>query len=257
MYNLVTRSGYLSNEISNTDQPLAFDRGNTTHIPRVFVICDRTDTAPVWGYILREQGLRVVLESSPDRAVERWTTELPDLFVIDIDSEKRDPVELYRAFRAVSTVPILLFFPTHHETRILEAYAAGVDEVVVKPISPPIFLAKIMAWVRRSWIVPADDLNLLKTGKYRLDPARRSFTDSNDIDIKLTNLEFRLLHLLMGLPGNIFFAEEIIQAIWGGYGSGDPVMLKNVVYRLRKKIESDPARPEIIQTGPGGYSFNG
>lgn len=247
----------MNNEFPNQTLPLALDRVNTVQIPRVFVVCDRTDTAPVWGYILREQGLSVLLESSPDRAVERWTLELPDLFVIDIDSEKRDPVELYRAFRAVSTVPILLFLPSHHETRILEAYSAGVDEVVVKPISPPIFLAKIMAWVRRSWIVPADDLNLLKTGKYRLDPARRSFTDSNAVDIKLTNLEFRLLHLLMSRPGYIFLAEDIIQAIWGGYGSGDPVMLKNVVYRLRKKIETDPAHPAIIQTGPGGYSFNG
>ena len=257
MNNTRTWGGDMRYQMISSNQSSKLEPENARPIPRVLVICDRTDTAPVWGYILREQGLRVSLESSPEKAVERWTTEIPDLFVIDIDIDKRDPVELYRIFRAVSTVPILLFLPSHHETRILEAYAAGVDDVVVKPISPPIFLAKIMAWVRRSWIVPADDLNLLKTGKYRLDPAHRSFTDSREVDIKLTNLEFRLLHVLMSRPGHVFAAEDIIQAIWGGYGSGDQVLLKNVVYRLRKKIEVDPGNPILLRTEPGGYSFQG
>lgn len=257
MNNSLIRGGHLNDAATAKDQSLKFDRANAVQMPKIFVVCDRTDTAPVLGYILRQQGLVVTLETMVDKAIERWANEAPDLVVIDIDIEKRNPVELYKNFRGVSTVPILLFLPSHHETRILEAYAAGVDEVVVKPISPPIFLAKIMAWVRRSWIVPADELILLRMGNYKLDPARRSFTGPNDLDIKLTNLEFRLLHVLMSRPGHIFHAEDIIQSIWGGYGSGDPVMLKNVVYRLRKKIESDPAHPAIIQTGPGGYSFNG
>jgi two-component system OmpR family response regulator len=76
-------------------------------------------------------------------------------------------------------------------------------------------------------------------------------------EIKLTNLEFHLLHLLMSQPGRVFSAEEIIQSIWGGYGDGDQVLLKNVVYRLRKKIEADPSHPVLLQTWQGGYSFRG
>ena len=232
------------------------DFGKSTHIPKIFVVCDLMETAPVWGYILKHKGMQVVLKSDVDQAVEHWTNAAPDLLVIDIDTEKRDPVELYRSFRSVIMVPVLLFLPSHHETHILDAYAAGVDEVVVKPISPPIFLAKIVSWLRRSWIVPADEFTLLKSGKYRLDPNQRALIGPDEIDIRLTNLEFRLLHLLMGRPGHIFAAEDIIQSIWGGYGSGDPVMLKNVVYRLRKKIEADPTHPVTVQTRPGGYVFN-
>ena len=233
------------------------DELKSNYVPKIFVVCDRTDTAPVWGFILRQQGLVVILETSLDKAVDHWSMEMPDLVVIDIDTSHQDPMLLYKKFRAVSVAPILLFLPAHHETQILEAYAAGVDEVVVKPISPAIFLAKIVAWVRRSWTLPVDGLSLVKAGKHRLDPTRRCLIDPNEQEIKLTNLEFRLLHLLMSRPAFVFSAEDIIQSIWGGFGSGDQVLLKNVVYRLRRKIEVDPGHPTLLQTWQGGYSFQG
>jgi DNA-binding response OmpR family regulator len=220
-------------------------------------MCNQNDTAPVWGYILGQQGLNVILETSLDKALDRWTTEFPDLVVIDIDVPHQDRMELYRRFRAVSVAPILLFLPAYHETQILEAYAAGVDDVIVKPISPAIFLAKILSWTRRSWTVPIDGLHLVKAGTHHLDPTRRCLIPPDGMEIKLTNLEFRLLHLLMGRPGSVFSAEDMIESIWGGFGNGDQVLLKNVVYRLRKKIESDPSHPLLLQTGPGGYSFQG
>jgi DNA-binding response OmpR family regulator len=227
------------------------------HVRKIFVVCDQNDTAPVWGYILRQQGLITILETSLDKAIYHWSKEMPDLVVIDIHAPHQKRLELTKKFRAVSIAPILLFLPVHHETEILEAYAAGVDDVVIKPISPAIFLAKITAWMRRIWTVPVDGLQLVKAGKYRLDPARRCITDPNGQTVKLTNLEFRLLHLLMGRPMHVFSAEEIIHSIWGGYDSGDQVLLKNVVYRLRKKIEADPSNPLLLRTGQGGYSFQG
>lgn len=230
---------------------------NGQPIPKVFVVCDQKDTAPIWGYILRQQGLMVILETSMEKAIDRWSTEMPDLVVIDLDVEHDKRMELYQKFRAVSVAPILLFLPTYHEREILEAYTAGVDDVVVKPISPAIFLAKILAWMRRSWTVPIDTLSLVRAGKHRLDPSRRCLIDPEGMEIRLTNLEFRLLHLLMSRPGSVFGLEEIIQSIWGGYDSGDQVLLKNVVYRLRRKIEADPSNPLLLQTGQGGYSFQG
>src|SRR5688572_33320301 len=100
-------------------------------------------------------------------------------------------MRLYTKFIAVSVAPILLFLPAHHETQILEAYAAGVDEVVVKPISPAIFLAKIVAWVRRSWTLPVDGLSLVKAGKHRLDPTRRCLIDPNRSEERRVGKECR------------------------------------------------------------------
>jgi len=243
----------------SSGQPIPLSHNNSSGRPiaKIFVVCDQKDTAPVWGYILRQQGLSVILETSLEKVMDRWSAEMPDLVVIDLNMEHEARMDLYQKFRAVSVAPILLFLPTYHETEILEAYHAGVDDVVVKPVSPAVFLAKILAWVRRSWTVPVDNLSLVKAGKHRLDPARRCLADPEGIEIKLTNLEFRLLHLLMSRPGFIFSLEEIIESIWGGYDNGDQVLLKNVVYRLRKKIEEDPSRPLYLQTGQGGYSFRG
>jgi DNA-binding response OmpR family regulator len=246
----------------NPDEPVkilssTLRRDNEVHIAKIFVVCDQKDTAPVWGYILRQQALSVILEPSIEKAIDRWSTEMPDLVVLDLNADHEQRMELYQKFRAVSVAPILLFLPTYHETEILEAYRAGVDDVVVKPVSPAIFLAKTLAWMRRSWTVPIDNLSLVKAGKHRLDPGRRCLINPDGTEIRLTNLEFRLLHLLMSCPGFVFSLEEIIESIWGGFGNGDQILLKNVVYRLRKKIEEDPSRPLFLKTGQGGYSFEG
>jgi two-component system, OmpR family, response regulator len=254
MHNTYTWRGYSSKETSTTDQSSPFDR-TVVHLPKVFVVCDQKDSAPVWGYILRQQGLFVSLEHSRQKAIDRWSSEMPDLVVLDVDSKHQERMDLYKSFREVSVAPVLLLLPAYHETQILEAYAAGVDEVIIKPISPPIFLAKILAWGRRAWTVPVANLSLVQAGKHRLDPGRRCLTNPDGSEIALTTLEFRLLHLLMSQPGHIFSAEEIIASIWGAYGSGDQVLLKNVVYRLRKKIEAYPSHPVLLQTWQGGYSF--
>ena len=81
----------------------------TAHTPKVFVVCDQSDTAPVWGYILRQQGLNVILETSLEKAIDRWSMEMPDLVVIDIDVAQQDPMELYRKFREVSVAPLCFF----------------------------------------------------------------------------------------------------------------------------------------------------
>jgi len=225
-------------------------------IPKIFVLCDRNDTLPLWGYVVRQQGLVAILETDVDKAIDHWSAEMPELAVIDLNNSKQDPLDLCQQFRSNTVAPILLFLPTYHETQILDAYALGVDDVIVKPVSPPIVMGKLMAWLRRSWVIPTDGLDQVKVGKYRLIPVLRSLVDPNDVHIRLTNLEFRMLHLLMSRPGHVFPADEIIQSIWGGYGNGDTVLLKNVVYRLRKKIEKDQTNPLILRTWPGGYSFH-
>ena len=218
---------------------------------RVFVVCDQDATAPIWGYIIREKGLVAILETSTQRAMERSMEEIPDLVIIDVNAPHPQRMELCKKFRSLSNSPILLFLPTNNEAEILEAYHNGVDECVIKPISPAIFLAKITAWVRRSWMAP---MNPVQAGKLKLDPARRSAIEPKGSEIKLTNLEFRLMHLLMSRPGYVFKNEEIMQSVWGT--SGDLAVLKNVIYRLRKKIETESKKPSyLIQTWPGGYSF--
>lgn len=219
---------------------------------RVFVICDQTDTAPIWGFLIREKGLIAIVETSVQRAMERAIEDIPDLVVIDVNVPHTQRMALCQRFRSLSASPILLFLPSHNEAEILEAYRLGVDECVVKPISPAIFLAKVAAWARRSWSQP---MRPVHSGKLRLDPAHRCAVDSTGREIRLTNLEFRLLHLLMSRPGYVFRAEDILENVWGASRRNDQTLLKNMIYRLRRKMEDEALDPALIQTWPGGYSF--
>lgn len=228
------------------------DLSNSQAALRVFIICDQADTAPIWGYMIREKGLVAILETSVQRAMGRALEDIPDLIIIDVNASHQERLALCKKFRALSASPILLFLPTNNEVEILEAYDVGVDECVIKPISPPIFLAKIAAWSRRSWTEP---MSPRRTSKLRLDPSRRSAVAENGEDVRLTNLEFRLLHLLMSRPGYVFKSEDIIQTVWGSQREKDQSLLKNMIYRLRKKLEEEAGETNLIQTWPGGYSF--
>ncbi|MBL8090982.1 MAG: winged helix-turn-helix domain-containing protein [Anaerolineales bacterium] len=217
--------------------------------PRVFIVCDQNATAPIWGYIVRDKGLIAIVETSIDKAIDNAKKESPDLIVIDLNAPHQKRIEIARAFRSLSASPILFFLPSNNEDEILEAYQNGVDECVVKPISPAIFLAKILAWSNRTH---TENTKPRRT-KLKLDASHRSATGKNKKEIKLTNLEFQFLQLVMSRPGHVFPNDEIIQRVWGA--EGDVVLLKNVVYRLRKKIEEELHETELIQTWPGGYSF--
>jgi two-component system KDP operon response regulator KdpE len=232
-------------------------RSNQTGIKaKVLVICDDFDSARTWGYILKEKNIENTLLSSPAEALEVWSELIPDLVVIDMYFSEFDGISLVREIRQQGVVPILLLTPNNNETHILEAYQAGVDECVGKPISPALFLVKVKACLRRSWSMPAESLDMIRAGGLCLDPTRRQVTTGDEQIISLTNLEFRLLHLLMTHPGWVMTTEDIVQKVWGYYGNGDSILLKNVVYRLRRKIDPDPSNPRFIHTESGlGYKY--
>jgi two-component system, OmpR family, response regulator RegX3 len=110
--------------------------------------------------------------------------------------------------------------------------------------------------MRRSWTVPASMLSSFQAGDFRLDPAQRQLVLQTGKVVKLTSLEFRLLHVLMSHPNQVLESSLLIDRVWGANSGGDSVLLKNVVYRLRRKIEPDPSQPRYIQSITGeGYVF--
>ncbi len=168
----------------------------------------------------------------------------------------QNDIALCNSLRGESITPILMITDRQDESHILAAYKAGVDECVTKPVSPGLFLAKVTAWLRRSWTLPAEALDGVKAGELRLDPVRRMVENSAGQQIKLTNLEFRLLHVLMTNPGWTLETNVLIERVWGYRGDGDTNLLKNVVYRLRRKLEADLDNPSLILTDPGvGYKY--
>jgi DNA-binding response OmpR family regulator len=159
-------------------------------------------------------------------------------------------MELCRKFRAAQRQPDPAFPPDQQRTEILEAYQNGVDECVIKPISPAIFLAKIIAWSRRSWSEPMTPAsNRAVCGSTRpivLQPApkKRDQTYQPRIPPAASVDEPPRLRL----PRRGDHPNRVGRA-------GRYVLLKNLVYRLRKKMEEEAGEDHLIKTWPGGYSF--
>ncbi len=224
--------------------------------PKVMVACDDAEIGRIWAHSLQGRGIEVILADSGEEAFNAWVQHITDLIVIDMGPDPSQAIALCKQLRAESVTPILVFSTWTDEAHILDVYQAGADECVPKPISPSLFLAKANALLRRAWTVPAEALDSLQVGNLRLDPARRMLEASDGSRIKLTNLEFRLMHLLTSHPGRTMETETLIERVWGYSGIGDHNLLKNVVYRLRRKIEPNPNSPHYIHTEVGvGYKF--
>lgn len=223
---------------------------------KVLIVSNKQTTGPLWVFTLQQQKIHVVLEQDPSNAFQRWEKEIPDLILLDLGLDEQSTLELIRSLRAEALTPILLLAPVKDEKYLLEAYQAGIDDYLIKPASPSLLQAKIKVWLKRSASVSIDVLNQIKVGTLQLFPSEKTILLEKGA-IRLTNLELRLLYLLMNRPGQIVTIEELNQRVWGYNGEADNTMLKNVVYRLRRKIEVDPANPLIIQTVTGvGYRLS-
>jgi len=223
---------------------------------KVLVISNTQHTGPLLISGFRGMGLDIVIEPVPTNAILHWSEEIPDLVIIDANVPETQALELIKNLRNEAAVPLILLTQFSTEDFQLEAYAAGIDECIVKPINPALFYAKIQAWLRRSWSVPADTLGTLRVGGFSLLPSDRKIILEGHDPIRLTNLELRLLYCLMSQPDQTITIEELNLRVWGYINEADNTMLKNVIYRLRRKIEREPAHPLILQTVSGvGYKF--
>ena len=226
--------------------------------PRVLIVSNQQTTGPLWVFSLQQQDLHVALESDPSKTLQRCEMETPDLIILDISLPEAQTVDLIKSLRAEMVIPIILLTPPRSEENVIEVYNAGVDDYLIKPVSPSMFNAKVRVWLRRSWSATTNTLDPVKIGGMHIFPSERMIIRDNGQPVHLTNLELRLLIHLISRAGKTVTTEELNQRVWGYTGEVDNTMLKNVVYRLRRKIESDPANPLIIQTVTGvGYKLVG
>ncbi|MCB0240869.1 MAG: response regulator transcription factor, partial [Anaerolineae bacterium] len=129
----------------------------------------------------------------------------------------------------------------------------GADDYMVKPFSPTQLVARARAVMRRAGVAPTS--GVLEAAGLSLDRSRNEVRRPGGEPVRLTPLEVRLLEALMLNAGQVLPADTLIANVWGLEG-GDKAMLKQLVYRLRAKIESDPAQPSLIETVPGiGYAL--
>lgn len=224
---------------------------------RVAIFGDDRDQLEFDGLVLRQAGLQPITTINEGRFLLICTEEAPDLIIIDITSKGMDLFSLVSKVRSESGVPIMVVSPEREEEYILQALDRGVDDYLIKPHTPRMLTARAGTLLRRARPIPLSALGPITIQGLTLDPEQHLVVTPDGTTIRLTNLEFRLLFLLMRNPGRVIPSEMIVERVWRYRGEGETTLVKNLVSRLRHKVEPDPGNPRYIKTVPGiGYSFS-
>ncbi|HEV7535761.1 MAG TPA: response regulator transcription factor, partial [Acidimicrobiia bacterium] len=175
------------------------------------------------------------------------------LVIVD-DTIKTRPVELCRALRARSEVPIIVLVASTDEEAVVAALEAGADDVVPVPVRARELVARARAAVRRG-PEPAAEETAIEIGPVRLDPTGYVVTRDGE-RVELTRKEFELLRLLMTNAGQTVPRRMLIERVWG-WESTEGKTLDTHIRRIRAKIEADPSSPAwIVTVRKVGYRYN-
>jgi DNA-binding response OmpR family regulator len=223
---------------------------------QAFLIAGDSDEREVLTFVLRHAGLAVSPSGDLARILANWT-ELPADLIILAGSEAAEVEAQIATVRGVTEVPLVVLVDALPEARLLALLRGGADVVLPRPVSPQLLAEYARVVLRRSGAVPAFMLPRLDLEEISLDPATRTVAVTGREPCRLTQLEFRLLYVLMTNREQVVPTEAIVERVWGYAGEGDRELVRGLVSRLRHKIEPDPDKPRFIETLSGvGYRFS-
>ena len=217
---------------------------------RVLVVDDDPALAEMLTIVLRGEGFDTAVVSDGTRALPAVRDLRPDVVLLDLMLPGMNGIDVCRAIRTESGVPIVMLTAKTDTVDIVLGLESGADDYVVKPFKPKELIARIRARVRRTETEPAEQLAI---GDVTIDVPAHQVTRANEA-IALTPLEFDLLVALARKPRQVFTREVLLEQVWGYRHAADTRLVNVHVQRLRAKVETDPERPEIVLTVRGvGY----
>jgi DNA-binding response OmpR family regulator len=156
--------------------------------------------------------------------------------------------------REQSKVPVMMLTARGEEEDLVKALELGADDYLNKPFSPRTLIARVKALLRRAGLEA--NAAPVAAGRLKLDIDEHTVQVSDGEPMRLTKLETRLLQMLLMNVGHTVSSDRLLMQVWGHKGAGDRQLLKQLVHRVRHKIEVDPAVPQLLQTAPGaGYKL--
>ena len=217
---------------------------------RVLVVDDDPALAEMLTIVLRGEGFDTAVVGDGTRALPAVRDLRPDVVLLDLMLPGMNGIDVCRAIRTESGVPIVMLTAKTDTVDIVLGLESGADDYVVKPFKPKELVARIRARVRRTDAEPAEQLSI---GDVTIDvPAHQVARDGEPI--ALTPLEFDLLVALARKPRQVFTREVLLEQVWGYRHAADTRLVNVHVQRLRSKVERDPEHPEVVLTVRGvGY----
>jgi len=223
--------------------------------PTVLMVEDEVELVRVLRDYLERAGFRVQTASTGPEAVSQFQHSTPDIVLLDLNLPGMDGLDVARAMRRTTSVPIIMVTARVDEADRLVGLELGADDYVVKPFSPRELVARIRAVLRRARQEP-EAPEVLQAGSVAVD-LKRHTVEVAGRRVELTPSEFELLTALVREPGRAFSRLQLLDASQGGAYQGYERTVDAHIKNLRAKIESDPRHPRLILTVFGvGYRFS-
>ncbi|MFP4149137.1 MAG: winged helix-turn-helix domain-containing protein [Nitriliruptoraceae bacterium] len=201
---------------------------------------------------LTAAGFTVVTEAAGDRGLARFRHQPPDAVVLDIMLPGLDGLEVCKAIRAETTVPVVMLTARSDTIDVVVGLESGADDYVTKPFEMAELVARVRASLRRASTSAARG-DQLAIGPVHLDVSAHT-VERDGVPLALTPTEFRLLAELARHPGQVLSREQLLEQVWGYDYLGDSRLVDATIQRLRAKVEPDPSNPRIVETVRGvGY----
>jgi len=219
---------------------------------KILIVDDDLELLNLVAFALRQAGYLTLQATDGESALRAFESERPQLVVLDYNLPDLSGLEVLTRLRERGhRTPVMMLTVRAAEEDQVEALDRGADDYLTKPFSPRTLLARVRAMLRRAGQeTPAP----LVVGDLALDTEARTVRVRGSAPAALTRLEFRLVQLLLSNAGHVLPAERLVRHVWGYGGSGDRQSLKQLVHRLRQKIERDPGDPRYVVTASGiGY----
>lgn len=222
---------------------------------QAIVVCPDPDEKEILTFVLRKAGLAVASSADIHRVLERWSDHPADLLVFS-NSGQMDSLKSLESIRASTQIPLVMILDPPSERVLCQLLQRGADTVLSRPVSPQMLAAHVHALLRRSGGIPSFTVPTLELEHIALDPSTHTVTVSDQDPRRLTQLEFRLLYVLMTHRGQVVPTEVIVERVWGYTGEGNRELVRGLISRLRQKIESEDDQQKFIETIPSvGYRF--
>jgi two-component system response regulator MtrA len=219
---------------------------------RILIVEDDPSIREVTAIGLAAAGFAVTTTSDGVEGLERFRGDPFDLVLLDVMLPRLDGYEVCRQIRRTSTVPVVMLTARADTMDVVVGLEAGADDYVRKPFEVPELIARVRAALRRAGRLP-DEMERLALGPLSIDVAGRSVS-RDGVDIPLTRTEFDLLLELVRHPGQVLTRDMLLDRVWGYDYLGDSRLVDVAIQRLRSKIETDPAAPDLVLTVRGaGY----
>jgi two-component system alkaline phosphatase synthesis response regulator PhoP len=220
----------------------------------ILVVDDEPKIVELARDYLEHAGFAVVSASDGSEALARARSDTPDLIVLDLGLPKLDGLDVARALRRDSNVPIVMLSGRSDESDKLVGLELGADDYVTKPFSPKELVARVRAVLRRVER-PAPASDIIRAADVTLDIPRLRVT-AGTRDVELTATEFQLLAALAREPGRVFTRSQLLDAVHGVAFESYERAIDAHVKNIRRKLEPDPREPHYLQTVHGvGYRF--